>query len=184
MKETRELNDHVEPLMEYVNFDDVKGKPVVRSGKMITRDSSSGCERVLRATGNKEKVSSADSMKKTPPMLRSKSPVLLGSKDTKTKADSKPDIKSLNTLRKQSVNTSRQLRSISTSVSSSVNDVDGFGEESTDSLDALTGNDEGDGVGYDIPLKARSNQLKLPSKQRKTVALFFLLQHSSCIGYT
>jgi len=68
MKETSELNYHVEPLMEYVNFDDVEGKPVVRSGKMITRDSSSGYGRVLRAFGNKEKVSSADSMKKSPPM--------------------------------------------------------------------------------------------------------------------
>jgi len=176
MKETSELYDHVEPLMEYVNFDDVKSKPVVRSGKMITRDSSSGYERVHRATGNKEKGSSADSMKKTPPMLRSKSPVLLGSKDTKTKADSKPDIKSLNTLRKQSVNTSRQLRSISTSVSSSVNDVDGFGEESTDSLDALIGNGEGDGGGYDIPLKARSKSAKAGFETTKNCGFVLLVR--------
>ena len=99
----------------------------------------------------------------------------MGSKDTKTKADSKPEIKSLNTLRKQSVNTS-QLRSISTSVSSSVNDVDGFGEESTDSLDALIGNCEGDGGGYDIPLKARSKSAKAGFETTKNCGFVLLVR--------
>jgi len=103
----------------------------------------------------------------------------LGRKDTKTKADSKPDIKSLNTLRKQSVNTSRQLRSISASVSSSINDVDGFGEESTDSLDALIGNGEGDGGGYDITLKARSKSAKAGFETTKNCG-FVLLVRAVC----